>query len=156
MGNKKRKQKTVLTVIIFIVSLGLIILSARYVVDSVIALASFFGLGTGALAASVIAMGTSLPEISVAVSSAKKGNFDMVIGNIMGSNIFNILVVFGVVGLFTNIPVGAQVLTFILPMTGAAILTQWLITMDKKITVTEGLMMTLLYVAFIGKLFKIF
>lgn len=151
------KQKEILkTAAIFILSLVAIIVSAKYVVDSVIAIATVVGLGTSALAASVIAIGTSLPEISVAISSAKKGHFDMVIGNIMGSNIFNILVVFGLVGLFTDIPINQQVIYLILPMMGAAILIQWLVTMDKKITVTEGLMMTLLYITFIAKLFKLF
>ncbi len=150
------EEKTLKTVIIFIISLILVIFSAKYTVKSVISLAVIFNLGTSALAASVIAVGTSLPEISVGIAAAKKGHFDLVIGNIMGSNIFNILVVFGVIGLFTNIPIPYEIIHLILPMAGAAILIQWLVTMDKKITITEGLMMTLLYITFIAKLFKIF
>jgi cation:H+ antiporter len=156
--NKERSGKKQIgkLFIIFFVSLFFVLFSAKYVVDSVIALATILGLATPALAASVIAIGTSLPEISVGISSARKGHFDMVIGNIMGSNIFNMLAVMGIVGLFTNITIPAQVINFILPMSIAAILIQWLTTIDKKITITEGLMMTLLYIAFIGKLFGLF
>jgi len=153
---KKEKERKILkTVLIFIISLGFIILAANYTVDSLIELAKIFGFGTEALAASLVAIGTSLPEISVGISSAKKGNFDLVIGNIMGSNIFNILVVFGIIGLFTPISIPHQVISFILPVMGGVILIQWLVTMDKKLTITEGLMMTLLYIAFVGKLFNI-
>jgi len=153
---KSKTKKIVKILAVFIISLIFILLSAKYTVDSLIELAKIFGLGTSALAASLVAIGTSLPEISVVVSAAKKGNFDMVLGNIMGSNIFNILVVFGVVGLFTNIPIPHQVIYLILPIMSGAILIQWLVTIDKKISITEGLLMTLLYITFIAKLFKIF
>ncbi|MCG2686804.1 calcium/sodium antiporter [Candidatus Parcubacteria bacterium] len=152
-----RGRKTTLKLIVgFIISLAFIIIAAKYTVDSLIQIATMLGLATSALAASLVAIGTSLPEISVGISSARKGNFDMVIGNIMGSNIFNILVVFGIVGLFTTVPVSNDVLYLIIPMMCGAILVQWLVTMDKKITITEGMLMTILYITFIAKLFNIF
>lgn len=152
-----RGRKTTLKLIVgFIISLAFIIIAAKYTVDSLIQIATMLGLATSALAASLVAVGTSLPEISVGISSARKGNFDMVIGNIMGSNIFNILVVFGIVGLFTTVPVSNDVLYLIIPMMCGAILIQWLVTMDKKITITEGMLMTILYITFIAKLFNIF
>ncbi len=152
-----KDKKTILKLIFgFIISLIFIILAAKYTVDSLIQIATMLGFGTSALAASLVAIGTSLPEISVAISSARKGNFDMVIGNIMGSNIFNILAVFGIVGLFTTVPIGPTVLYLIIPMMCGAILIQWLVTIDKKITITEGMLMTILYITFIAKLFDIF
>ena len=141
---------------VFIISLIFVILSAKYTVDSLIKIATIFGLGTSALAVSLVSVGTSLPEISIGIASAKKGNFDMVIGNIMGSNIFNIFVVFGLVGLFTNIVIPSDVITFALPVMIGVIFIQWLVTIDKKITITEGLLMVLLYITFIGKLFNFF
>ncbi len=149
-------KKLIKIILIFIISLVFIFLSAKYTVDSLIAIAKMIGLGTSILSASIVAIGTSLPEISVGISSARKGNFDLVIGNIMGSNIFNIFVVFGLIGLFTDIPVPHEVIYFILPVVGAAVIIQWLVTIDKKITITEGLLMTLLYITFLAKLYKIF
>lgn len=161
LKTEDKEQKVTLKEIIkiiavFIISLTFILLAAKYTIDSIIALATLAGLGTSILAASVIAIGTSLPEISVAITSAKKGNFDLVLGNIMGANIFDILVIFGAVGLFTNVLIPHEVIYLILPMMVGVILIQWLVTIDKKITVTEGLFMTLLYIMFIAKLFKIF
>lgn len=150
-----QKPNFIKLIFIFIISLGFIIFFAKFTVTSLIQIATIWGLDTSALAASLVSIGTSLPEISVGVASARKGNFDMVLGNIMGSNIFNILVVFGLVGIFTDVTVPKQVIVFILPIMCCAILIQWLITLDKKITITEGLFMVLLYVAFIGKLFNL-
>ena len=153
VSHKKDFPKLIL---IFIISLAFILLSAKYTIDSLLEIASIIGLGSSILAASIVAIGTSLPEISVAVTSAKKGNFDMVLGNIIGSNIFDIFVVFGAVGLFTNIPIPYEIIYIALPFLVAAIFVQWLVTIDRKITITEGMMMILLYIAFIVKLYGIF
>ncbi len=154
---KKEKTKRDLKLIFwFVLSLVLIFLSAKYTIDSLIEIATMLGIGTSALAASLVAAGTSLPEITVSISSARKGHFDMVIGNIMGSSIFNILVVFGAVGVFSNILIPNQVISFVLPVMAAAILIQWLVTIDKRITPTEAMLMLLLYITFIGKLFEFF
>ncbi|MFH1457471.1 MAG: sodium:calcium antiporter [Patescibacteria group bacterium] len=154
--NKISAQQAVRLVITFISSLAVIILSAKYAVETLIISAHILNIATPALAASIIAIGTSLPEISVAVSSARKGHFDLVLGNIMGACIFDTLVIFGVIGLFTTIFIPEIVINFILPVAIAAVLIQWLVTLDKKITVTEGLLMLILYFTFIIKLYKIF
>ncbi len=155
--SKKVDSKYKLKILaVFCISLLALLLSAKFLIDALIQIAALVGLGTSVLAASFVAIGTSLPEISVAIASTRKGNFDLVIGNIMGASIYDILVIFGVVGLFTNIPIPREIITLALPMLGAAILIQWLVTLDRKITVTDGLMMTLLYITFIAKLFKIF
>ena len=153
---KPHKKELIKLILIFIISLGFLILAAKFTVDSLIEIAGFIGLGTSVLATSIVAIGTSLPEISVAVASAKKGNFDLVLGNIMGSNIFNIFVVFGTIGLFTTISIPSQIIYLVLPVLGGVILVQWLVTIDKKITITEGLLMTILYITFIAKLFNFF
>ena len=152
-SSKKDLPKLIL---IFVISLIFILISAKYTIDALLEIASMIGLGSSILAASIVAIGTSLPEIFVAISSAKKGNFDMVLGNIIGSNIFDIFVVFGAVGLFTNIPIPHEIIYIALPFLVATIFIQWLVTMDRQITITEGMMMTLLYIAFIVKLYNIF
>ncbi|MFH1610950.1 MAG: calcium/sodium antiporter [Patescibacteria group bacterium] len=150
------KEDLTKLILIFIVSLLFILISAKYTIDSLLEIASIVGLGSSILATSIVAIGTSLPEISVAVSSARKGNFDMVLGNIIGSNIFDIFVVFGAVGLFANIPIPHEIIYVALPFLVATIFVQWLVTMDRQITITEGMMMTLLYIVFIVKLYNIF
>jgi cation:H+ antiporter len=152
--SSRKKEPLWKIILCFVASLLLIFISAKFVIDSLLNIATSFGIATSVLSASLVAIGTSLPEISVSISSARKGNFDLVIGNIMGSNIFNILVVYGLIGLFTNISVPDLAIYFMLPFMGAVIIFQWLISIDKKITVTEGLLMSVLYIMFIIKLFS--
>ena len=149
-------KKVVKLMAIFFAALVMMVLAAKYTVDSLISLAYIIGIGTSTLAATIIAVGTSLPEISVAITSAKKGHFDIVIGNILGACIFDTFIIFGMIGLFSNIAIPAVVINLILPVAIGAILIQWLVTMDKKITVTEGMLMVLLYITFVAKLFNIF
>lgn len=153
---KKTPKSNLKVVATFIVSLFFILISAKYLVDSLIAIATLLNLATAALSASIIAIGTSLPEISVAITSARKGNFDLSIGNLMGASIFDILVIFGISGIILPFTISSSILTLILPMVFATVIIQWLITLDRKITYSEGLLMILIYFVFIGKLFGIF
>lgn len=83
---------------IFWVVLGLILLplSAHFLVDSAVVIAQFFGISELIIGLTIIAIGTSLPELAACIAGVLKGEDDMAIGNIIGSNIFNILAVLGV------------------------------------------------------------
>jgi len=132
--------------------LGLII-SAKFAIGSVIFMAEALGLAKTALAATLVAIGTSLPEMMVVYSALKRKNVELVIGNIIGSNIFNILLIVGVGASITTLTVSDLTLTVILPFAVGATLIYWMISIDKEITKQEGLAMTFLYILFIGKLF---
>lgn len=67
-----------------------------FVVDSASALASAFGLSQTLIGLTIVAMGTSLPELVTSIVAARKNEVDMALGNVIGSNIFNILLVLGV------------------------------------------------------------
>jgi len=132
--------------------LGLIV-SSKFAVGSVIFIAEAMGLAKTALAATLVAIGTSLPEMMVVYSSLKRKNVELVIGNIIGSNIFNILLIVGIGSSLTTLEVSDLTLTVILPFAIGATLIYWMISIDKRITKQEGLAMTFLYVLFVGKLF---
>lgn len=85
------------TVALLWVALGLIMLplSARIVMDNSIVVARYFGVSELVIALTIIAVGTSLPELATSIAGAIKGEHDMVLGNIIGSNICNILLVLG-------------------------------------------------------------
>ena len=138
--------------------LGLVglIVSSKFAIDAVIFMAEASGLAKTALAATLVAVGTSLPEMMVVFSALKRKNVELVIGNIIGSNIFNILLIVGVGSAITTLEVSALTLQIILPFAVGATLIYWVISIDKKITKQEGLAMTFLYVLFIGKLFGAF
>ena len=86
-----------------------VIFGARYAVGEAVWFADFFGIPQNFIALTVIAIGTSLPELSVSLRAAKKGFGSMVIGNVMGSSIANILLILGVTGLIN--PIGVSQIT---------------------------------------------
>lgn len=83
---------------VFWVVAGLILLplSANFLVDSAVVIAKFFGMSELVIGLTIIALGTSLPELAASIAGVLKGEDDLAIGNVIGSNIFNILAVLGV------------------------------------------------------------
>jgi len=86
---------------IFWVVVGLILLplSAHFMVDSAVVIAKFFGLSDLVIGLTIIAIGTSLPELAASIAGVLKGEDDLALGNIIGSNIFNLLAVLAMPGL---------------------------------------------------------
>lgn len=81
-----------------LVGLGAIVAGGDFVVDSASAIAQSFGLSPTLIGLTIVAFGTSLPELATSLVAAKKGETDMALGNVIGSNIFNILLVLGAAG----------------------------------------------------------
>jgi cation:H+ antiporter len=127
-------------------------LGAKYTIDSVIYASELLNIGKDIIAISAIALGTSLPELIVSYSAAKKGQAEIAVGNILGSNIFNILGVMGVTSFFGTLRVAPDMISFGIPMMLAATLLYFFITQDKKITKWEGGILLIFYVFFIGKI----
>lgn len=87
--------------------LGLLVLGARWLVDSTVALARWVGLSELVIGLTIVAAGTSLPEVATSVAAALKGERDIAVGNAIGSNIFNLLSVLGLSAII--VPVGVPV-----------------------------------------------
>lgn len=87
-----------------IVGLVLIVWGSNVTVDAATSLAKIFGLSERFIGLTIVALGTSLPELFTSVSAARKGNADIAIGNIVGSNIFNILFIVGLSGVIIPVP----------------------------------------------------
>ena len=90
-------------------SLGGVILGARLLVDSAIVIARDFGIDETVIGLTVVAVGTSLPELAVSVIAAFRGQGALAVGNIVGSNIYNILFILGMTALVRPIPVPPQI-----------------------------------------------
>lgn len=103
------------------------------------------------IALTVIAFGTSLPELVTTIVASKKGEQDLVVGNIIGSNIFNVCVVLGVpVAIFGTItPVGFQMFDIIMLIVSAAMLFVFAAT-KKRISRTEGAIMLVTFAVYYG------
>lgn len=160
LKNKKKKIKKKKLDYKNLALLGLsligILVAAKYCVASVISIALFTGLGASVLAAALIAIGTSLPEISVAISAAKRKNWDLLVGDVIGSNIFNIFAIFGISGIIAPLIIAPEIMFIVVPFLVATLVLTWVVLADKKITTSEGILMIMLYVFFIGKLFGMF
>lgn len=90
--------------------MAMIILGSDLAVDAAKAIASALGIPDAIIGLTVVALGTSLPELFTSVTAARKGNADIAIGNIVGSNVFNILFVVGLSSLVTPVPFAASFL----------------------------------------------
>ena len=133
---------------IFFIIIGLfgIILGSNFVVDNATNIASMLGISQRVISLTVIAFGTSLPELVTTIVSSKKGEQDLLVGNIIGSNIFNICVVLGIpVTIFGSVtPASFQPLDLI-ALVISAILLFIFSSSSRKITKKEGIFMLLLF-----------
>lgn len=87
-----------------LVGLGLLILSSRVLVWGAVTIAQTLGVSDLVIGLTIVAVGTSLPELAASVIAARKGEHDIAIGNIVGSNMFNLLAVIGIAGLIAPMP----------------------------------------------------
>lgn len=97
------------------VSLVFVIYGAKYLVQTGTSIASYLNVPPNVIAVTMIALGTSLPELSIALTALRKGYHAMLIGNIMGSNILNLLLVIGVGAVVTPLVVNSYSLLFTIP-----------------------------------------
>ncbi len=96
----------------FAVGLGLTLYGARLLVTGAIELAGAAGISEAVIGLTVVAVGTSLPELATSVMAARRRQADVAIGNVVGSNIFNILGILGTTAVVQPIPVPAEILRF--------------------------------------------
>ena len=126
-----------------------IVLGSNFVVDSASKLASMMGVSEKMISLTIIALGTSLPELVTSVTATRKGECDLAIGNVVGSNIFNIGMVIGIpVSIFGGI--GTITFNYIdlIVMLICAVLLFLFSFKDKKITKVEGLIFLTIFIVY--------
>lgn len=152
---RKPKIKTK-DIVLLVLGIGGLVFGAKYLVQSVISLSEILNIATGAIALAAVALGTSLPELLVSIKAAKKGNAEVALGNIFGSNAFNLLMVVGIPGLFTTLPLDTNTLSLGIPVLLASTFLFIVSGISKRVHLWEGAMFIMVYILFIGKLFAIF
>jgi len=128
--------------------------SAEYTIKSIIELSKLLNIGSEVIAASVVALGTSLPEVFVSMAAIRKGKTDIAVGNILGSNIFNTYAVMGIPALVGTLVIPDNVIHFVLPFMMAMTVMFAVMCISKKISRWEGLMLLLFYGLFMVELFS--
>lgn len=126
-----------------------IVVGGDFVVDSASAIAEDFGLSQTLIGLTIVAFGTSLPELVTSLVAAKKGETDMALGNVIGSNIFNILLVLGIAGAVSPMAVLMENLIDDIILIGMSVLV-WLFAWRKKqINRIQGAAMLAIYAAYV-------
>ena len=134
-----------------IIGLTGIVLGSNFVVDSASFIAKELGVSERMISLTIIALGTSLPELVTSVTATMKGEYDIAIGNVVGSNIFNIGIVVGVpVALLGGIGSIAFSYIDLIVMVASAIILFIFSFGDYRITRKEGFMLLLLFIVYYG------
>jgi len=154
-GNTAERASNVRSYLQFILSGALIYGAAQVVIRSVVFTADHYHIGSSVIAAGVVALGTSLPELVVSLDAVRKNKTDYALGNILGSSIFNSFWVLGFASLFGTIVVSDEVVYLIMPIMLVATFLFYMLTRDKTITAWEGALFLLFYILFISRLIVI-
>lgn len=142
-------KHSVITLIIFVLGgLVAIVWGSNLTVDSASAIAKVFGVSDRIIGLTIVAFGTSLPELMTSVTAAKKGKADIAIGNIVGSNIFNILFVLGTTALITTVPYAKNFIFDGIVCIASAVLLWVAVVKDGKMGRKAGVTMLVCYGAY--------
>lgn len=134
-----------------VIGLVTVMIGANFLVESATIVARNFGVSEAMIGLSIVAIGTSLPELATTVAAAVKGHRDIAFGNVIGSNIFNILAILGITGLVIPIPVDPRFQSFDVPiMIGVTALTIGLIYLRGGVPRIAGFGMIAAYVGYIA------
>ena len=143
---KYTKKQAIIRAIISVIG---IIITSDLIVDSAIYIAESMHISQKIIAMTIIVIGTSLPELTITVLSAKKGEFDMAIGNIIGTNIFNICIVLGLpITIFGAVSSPAFSLVDLVVVLLAALLLFIFGVTDRELTRREGLIMLITVIVY--------
>jgi cation:H+ antiporter len=147
------KKNTATNIVFVMAGLGLLVAGSNWLVNSAVEIAKFLGISELVIGLTIVAIGTSLPEVATSVIAALKGESDIAVGNAVGSNIFNLLGVLGVGALAGSggIPVADRVLAFDLPvMLFVALVTLPVFYIDNRISRLEGGLLLAYYALYLA------
>jgi cation:H+ antiporter len=146
---KMSKRGVALDVLMVIGGLVMLVFGARFLVDAAIEIAKAFGLSEAVIGLTIVAVGTSLPELATSLVAALKKEADIAVGNVVGSNIFNIFGILGVSAMIT--PLSSSGITGVdLAVMAAFALVLWgFSATGYRITRTEGLIMLVPYAGYV-------
>jgi cation:H+ antiporter len=136
------------SIVFIIIGLVGIILGGDFVVDSASAIAIALGMSETLVGLTIVAIGTSLPELVTSITALKKGENQLVIGNVIGSNIFNILFVLGASSAISAIPINSSMLIDVVFMLGVTILCFIFGKTQDKYDKREGTILIALFIAY--------
>ena len=139
-----------LTITIAIASLAVLLVGGNLFLDAAVSLARNWGMSEAVISLTIVAVGTSLPELVTSIIAALKGNAQLALGNVLGSNIFNILLILGVSSIISPFEIiGFNVSDFVMLVASAVLVYVSAFTLGKmKVDRTEGIIFIGIYIAY--------
>jgi len=155
---EKRKESQLNFKVYLLLILGILGLAigSNYIINSMMKISEFFKISSSLIAITALAIGTSLPELIVSLKAAINKKYEIALGNIFGSNIFNILLVVGIPALIKPLVVSDITFNIGLPFLAVSTVLFIISGISKRIHIWEGMMYILLYSLFIIKLCGVF
>jgi cation:H+ antiporter len=149
-----KDYKVITAVLLLILGFALLFTGGRMIVIYAVRMAETFGIAERIIALTIVSVGTSLPELATSVIAARKKSFDLAVGNIVGSNIFNIFFVLGTSALLTPIPLGGNAnFDLLINITASLLLFIFLFTgRGRQLERWEGLLFLAIYLAYLSYL----
>ncbi|RLA35012.1 MAG: hypothetical protein DRR11_01135 [Gammaproteobacteria bacterium] len=148
-SNPKVELKSIVYIVIGVTG---VVIGAHYTVEMVVNIATALSVPIGLVSIGAIALGTSLPELFVSLRAIKDGEAEMAIGNIFGSNAFNMLIVVGVPALITPLMVDEVVMVLGLKVLMAASMIFFVLGLARHVMRWEGIMLLLFFLFFVVRL----
>ena len=142
---EKCNDSLIKLVLFLVLGAAVVVLGSNLTVNAATEIAEFIGISDRIIGLTIVALGTSLPELVTSVVAAKKGNADIAIGNIVGSNIFNILFVLGTAALIHPIPYSKDFIADGVFAVLAAIILLLAVIKDRTLKRPAGIIMLLTY-----------
>lgn len=136
--------------LLLVVGLVCLILGSNLFVDNASFIASTLGVSDAVIGLTIVAGGTSLPELATSMVSAKKGNSDIAIGNVIGSNVFNILMIIGVTGLVKPMHIKGITSLDLIVMLASMLLLWFFCCTTYKVKRWEGAVLAISYIAYLA------
>ncbi len=134
-----------------VIGIAGLVQGADLIVAGAVGIAELLGVSTRIIGLTIVALGTSLPELATCVVAARRNQPDIAVGNIVGSNIFNILAVIGVTSVFFPLEVSKETLYFDAPvMLFVVVLSFWVLRTGHRISRREGALLLGIYAVYLG------
>ncbi|MEM8663968.1 MAG: calcium/sodium antiporter [Pseudomonadota bacterium] len=140
-----------LSIVFLLAGLALVVLGAEYLVDGAVEVARLFNVSEEVIGLTLVAVGTSLPELATSIMAAIKRHSEIALGNVLGSNVYNTIGIGGITALVSPIPVSENMRFFDIPMMVAiSIILIIVVATGRRVSRWEGAVLLTLYAGYIG------
>jgi cation:H+ antiporter len=139
----------------FVIGIALVVISAHFIVDRASSIAEITGLRGSVLGATVIALGTSIPELVVSIVSVRKRHLDLALGNIVGSSVTNIALILGIVLVFSQATINFSILSTMIFFALIAHAVLFIFLRSRNMTVWRSVALLVIYGAFLFTIYEV-